>query len=396
MFCKFSLQKERMNTASEIVVKFRERFPGEPTLIKANGRINLIGEHTDYNNGFVLPGAVDKHIFFAMRPNGGRTTNFYAADIDESFSFSLDDFGPGKTLWANYLMGIFQQMQKDGHELGGIDCVFGGTLPIGSGMSSSAAMECGMGFGLKTLFDLPYERMELALLGQRSSHQFVGVPCGIMDQFTSMMGKKDHLVLLDCRSLEYEYYPADLPGYELVLLNSKVSHDLADGAYAKRVAQCKEGVEILRKHYPEVESLRDVQPAMLKRHQAEFDPVVYKRCKYVVEEGVRVKQVCELLEKNDAAAIGHLLFQTHQGLSKDYEVSCEEIDWLVDFATGHPAAIGARVMGGGFGGCTINLVRAEEVETFTAAALEAYHANFNVQGEAYVVGLDDGTEALSL
>lgn len=381
-----------MNTASAILTKFREKFTGEPTLIKANGRINLIGEHTDYNNGFVLPGAVDKHIFFAMRPNGSRATNFYAADIDESFSFSLDDFGPGETLWANYLMGIFQQMQNDGHRLGGIDCVFGGTLPIGSGMSSSAAMECGMGFGLKTLFDLPYERMELALLAQRSSHQFVGVPCGIMDQFTSMMGKDHHLVLLDCRSLEYEYYPADLPGYKLVLLNSKVSHDLADGAYGKRVAQCKEGVQILKKHYPEVESLRDVTPAMLRRHVAEFDPVVYRRCKYVVEEDVRVMQVCELLKKNEVEGIGQLLFQTHAGLRDDYEVSCKEIDWLVDFASKHPAAIGARVMGGGFGGCTINLVKEDQVAAFTEAALIAYKQETGVDGEAYTVGLDNGTE----
>jgi len=383
-----------MNTSAEVLQKFKERFPGEPTLIKANGRINLIGEHTDYNNGFVLPGAVDKHIYFAMRINDTQTTNLYAADIDESFSFSLDDFAPGDTLWANYLMGIVQQMQNDGHQLGGIDCVFGGTLPIGSGMSSSAAMECGMGFGLKTLFDLPYERMELALLAQHSSHQFVGVPCGIMDQFISMMGKDHQLVLLDCRSLEYEYYPADLPGYQLVLLNSKVSHDLASGAYGERVAQCKAGVEILRKHYPEVGSLRDVTPDMLQTHQSEFDPVVYRRCKYVVEEAIRVMQVCEMLKKNEVSGVGDLLFQTHAGLRDDYEVSCKEIDWLVDFAVKHPAAIGARVMGGGFGGCTINLVKEDQVDEYIAAALAAYKEETSVDGEAYMVGLDDGTEVI--
>lgn len=381
-----------MNTAADVLAKFREKFNGEPTLIKANGRINLIGEHTDYNNGFVLPGAVDKYIFFAMAPNGSRTTNFYAADIDDSLSFSLDGFRPGEKLWANYLMGIFQQMQKDGHRLGGIDCVFGGTLPIGSGMSSSAAMECGMGFGLKTLFNLPYQRLELALLAQRSSHQFVGVPCGIMDQFTSMMGKANQLVLLDCRSMEYRYFPADLPGYQLVLLNSKVSHDLADGAYARRVNECKTGAAILKKHYSEVESLRDANLEMLQKHKAEFDPVVYRRCKYVVEEKERVMQVCELLKENKAEEIGRLLLQTHAGLRDDYEVSCKEIDWLVDYAARQDAVAGARVMGGGFGGCTINLVKMKAVDSFKSEALAAYQKATGIEGEAYTVGLDSGTE----
>ena len=385
-----------MNEAKDILAKFKARFSDEPTLIKANGRINLIGEHTDYNNGFVLPGAVDKYIFFALTPNGTNITHLYAADIDEEHSFALDDFAPGKKLWANYLMGIFQQMQKDGHMLGGINCVFGGNLPIGSGMSSSAAMECGMAFSLKTIFNLPYERMELALLSQRSSHQFVGVPCGIMDQFTSMMGHDNQLVLLDCRSMEYEYYPADLPGHKLVLLNSKVSHDLASGEYAQRVEECKTGVEVLKKHYPEVESLRDATPEMVKKHEAEFDPLVYRRCKYVTEENERVMKVCQLLKENKVEEIGELLFQTHAGLRDDYQVSCKEIDWLVDFSEKHPASCGARVMGGGFGGCTINLVKEGEVERFTQQALAAYKEATGIDGEAYVVGLDAGTEVIEV
>lgn len=379
---------------SDIVEQYEARFKNPPILIRASGRINVIGEHTDYNDGFVLPAAVDKYIFFALAENGTRECNFYAANIEERFSFQLKDMQPGPSVWANHLMGVLQQFEKGGVALEGIDCVFGGNLPIGSGMSSSAALECGFALGVCALFSLEYNRKELALLAQRASHEFVGVPCGIMDQFASLMGREGQAIRLDCRSLNHEYIPLDLGDCELVLVDSKVKHNLGDSEYPKRVAECKAGVSVLRRHYPEISSLRDVTLDMLKLHRSELEDAIYRRCIYVVKENARLQEACRCLWKGELERLGALLLVTHEGLRDEYEVSCPEIDFLVDFASGYPGVLGARVMGGGFGGCTINLVRKDAKEKFLKETTKAYFRQYGIHCEYYFVHPVDGTDVI--
>ena len=278
--------------------------------------------------------------------------------------------------------------------LAGLDVVFGGNLPLGSGMSSSAALETGFATLVKRAFEVEIEKPDIARLAQRSSHQFVGVPCGIMDQFASLMGREKQLVLLDCRSLDYEYIPCDLGQYEIVLINSKISHDLSESAYEARVEECAEGVKVLQATYPEVQSLRDVSREMVLKHRDELGPIVFKRCLYVTSENERLLQVCDYLRKGQVEAVGPLLFETHAGLRDLYEVSCKEVDFLVDFAERHPAVIGSRIMGGGFGGCSINLVDRAQSHEFISAVSKAYHDTYHKMAEAYQVDIVDGTDLL--
>jgi galactokinase len=373
---------------------FRERFNKEPLIIGAPGRVNLIGEHTDYNNGFVLPGAVDKRIYVAMAPNGTTTVNVFASQFNESYSFSLDITGPQKG-WMNYLLGVTYHIQQQGKKVGGVDVVIDGDIPVGAGMSSSAALCSGYGFGLNELFQLGLSRMELAFIGQKTEHTFVGVKCGIMDQFASLHGKKGHVMKLDCRSLEYEYIPFDFPDYRIVLVNSMVSHSLAGSEYNVRRQQCEEGVAILQKHYPEITSLRDVAPAQLLQHQAELPPVVFDRCSYVVYEKERLLAGCDALKRNDLAAFGKLMFATHEGLSKKYSVSCTELDFLAECAQHITGVAGARMMGGGFGGCTINIVQADAVEVFVQKIQTAFRGLFKITPDVYVTQIEDGTKVLA-
>ncbi len=376
---------------SDIVEQFEQEFSSHPILVQACGRINIIGEHTDYNNGFVLPAAVDKYIYFAMAENGTGECHLHAANLKQQHSFSIQDIQPCDKLWANYLMGIMQQLQKEGVPLEGIDCVFGGNLPIGSGMSSSAALECGFAMGLNQLFRLEKRRVELAQLAQRSSHEFVGIPCGIMDQFASLLGRQGQAIKLDCRSLAYEYVPLALGDCELVLINSNVSHELASSAYSERVSECKEGVQVLQRHYGEVESLRDVTPDMLEEQREELREPVYRRCAYVIRENERLQEAAACLSDGRLERLGELLFETHAGLRDEYEVSCEEIDFLVDFSEGYEGVLGARVMGGGFGGCTINLVHKGRKEAFLSDAVKAYRKKFDIEAVSYAVNAVDGT-----
>ncbi len=374
---------------------FIQHFKTQPhLLVRACGRINLIGEHTDYNDGYVLPAAIDKHIYFAVAENHSSICRFYAADIQQFGEADLQHITKSDQLWLNYLRGILQQFQLAGKTLRGVDVAFGGDLPIGAGVSSSAALECGFAFALNTLFDGGFSRKELAQLAQRSSHQFLGIPCGIMDQFASVMGKANHFILLDCRSLEHRYIPADLGDYEIVLLNSNVHHELASSAYGERVAECKTGVIFLQKHDVNIQSLRDVTLPMLEAHQSEMSPVVFRRCKYVVTEHDRTLQACEYLQNGQIEALGQLLFSTHDGLRDDYEVSCTEIDFLVAFAKAFTGVAGARVMGGGFGGCTINLVRREAVQDFVKKAQSAYFQEFGIELGHLEVRIADGTEVV--
>ncbi|MFL5746270.1 MAG: galactokinase [Niastella sp.] len=373
---------------------FRERFNKEPLVIGAPGRVNLIGEHTDYNEGFVLPGAVDKRIYVAIAPNETNTVNVFASQFNESYSFSLDITGPQKG-WMNYLLGVSYHIQKQGKKIGGVDLVIDGDIPVGAGMSSSAALCSGYGFALNELFQLGLSRMELAFIGQKTEHTFVGVKCGIMDQFASLHGKKGHVMKLDCRSLEYEYIPFDFPAYKIVLVNSMVSHSLAGSEYNVRRQQCEEGVAILQKHYPEIKSLRDVEPAQLLQHQAELPPVVFDRCSFIVYEKERLLAGCDALKKNDLTTFGKLMFATHEGLSKKYSVSCTELDFLAECAQHITGVAGARMMGGGFGGCTINIVQADAVDVFTKKIQAAFNGLFKITPEVYVTQIEEGTNILS-
>ena len=373
---------------------FREKFNKEPLIIGAPGRVNLIGEHTDYNNGFVLPGAVDKRIYVAIAPNNTTTINVFANQFNESSSFSIENIEP-RTGWMNYLLGVTYHIQQKGKQISGVDVLIDGDIPVGAGMSSSAALCSAYGFALNELFQLGFSRMDLAFIGQKTEHTFVGVKCGIMDQFASLHGKQGHVMKLDCRSLEYEYIPFDFPGYKIVLVNSMVSHSLAGSEYNVRRQQCEEGVAILQKHYPGIDSLRDVEPAQLLQHKDELPAIVFDRCSYVVYEKERLLAGCESLKKNDLTAFGKYMYATHEGLSKKYSVSCTELDFLVERAQTIAGVTGARMMGGGFGGCTINIVQTEAVASFTQKIQEAFNGLFRKTPEVYVTQIEDGTKVLA-
>ncbi|MDX1940105.1 MAG: galactokinase [Saprospiraceae bacterium] len=396
-FQPFKEDNETMQQGNyeNIQAVFQEKFGRQARLmIRACGRINLIGEHTDYNDGYVLPAAIDKHLYFAIAENGTSTCHFWAEDIKESGEADLKNLSKGKQLWLNYLCGILQQFQLDGKDVCGVDVAFGGDLPIGAGVSSSAALECGFGWALNQLFDAGYSKPDIARVARHSSNQFMGIPSGIMDQFASIMGKANHFILLDCRSLEHLYIPADLGDYQIVLLNSNVHHELASSAYSDRVAECRAGVAILQKYYTGIKSLRDVDLTMLESHQDEVNPIVFRRCKYVINEHNRTLKACEYLQNGQIEALGQLLFATHEGLRDDYEVSCVEIDFLVDIAKDFKGVAGARVMGGGFGGCTINLVKQDLVSDFVEKAKSAYYKKFKIELEHLKVNISDGTDVL--
>jgi galactokinase len=373
---------------------FREKFNREPLIIGAPGRVNLIGEHTDYNEGFVLPGAVDKRIYVALAKNGTDTVHVFASQFGESYSFPVTNTQPREG-WMNYLLGVTYHIQQRGKQIEGVDVVIDGDIPVGAGMSSSAALCSGYGFGLNELFDLGLTRMELAFIGQKTEHTFVGVKCGIMDQFASLHGKKGHVMRLDCRSLEFEYIPFHFPDHKVVLVNSMVSHSLAGSEYNVRRQQCEEGVSILEKHYPGIKSLREVTPAQLLQHRHELSPVVFDRCHYVVHEKERLLAGCEALQHHDLTTFGNLMYATHEGLSKKYAVSCTELDFLAERAHSIPGVKGSRMMGGGFGGCTINIVEATAVDHFTELIQKSFTQLFKKTPDVYVTQIEDGVKVVS-
>ena len=377
----------------DIRKQFTQRFKKEPIIISAPGRVNLIGEHTDYNEGFVLPGAIDKRINIALARNETDFVNVFAQDFNDSFSFSLNDIKPSKG-WTTYILGVTHHIQQKGKKLHGVDVWIDGNVPVGGGMSSSAALCSGYGFALNELFHLGFSRLDLAYVGQLTEHTFAGVKVGIMDQFASLHGKKDHVIKLDCRSMEYEYIPFHFPDYKIVMVNSMVSHSLASSEYNVRRQQCEEGVGILKKSYPSIHSLRDVSPDQLEKHKSELPEVVYRRCKYVIEEKDRLLIGCEELRKGDLIAFGKLMYTTHQGLSKDYEVSCPELDFLAENAREIPQVAGTRMMGGGFGGCTINIVETGFIESFSKKIKDAYNKQFGKTPEVYITQIEDGVSVL--
>ncbi|MHA6248276.1 galactokinase [Pontibacter sp. CAU 1760] len=380
--------------ADILEAKFKDLFHSEPLLVRSPGRINLIGEHTDYNEGFVLPAAIDKQMVLAVAKNDTQTIRLFASDLDRSAEFSLEGLKPSAVSWANYILGVVDQLQKAGHKIGGFDCVFGGDIPMGSGLSSSAALECGAGYALIKLFDLEVDNTSLVRFAQQAEHTFAGVQCGIMDQFASVMGKEMHALRLDCRSLDFSYFPIQLQDYQLVLCDTQVKHSLASSAYNTRRSECETGVAAVQTLYPKVNSLRDVNLEMLQEAKAQLSEDVYKRCTYVIEENERLLSGCELLEKGDIKGFGEKMYGSHKGLSELYEVSCPELDFLVEATQENQHVVGARMMGGGFGGCTLNLVAKAQKDSFVQQMAAAYQATFGIDLKTYEVNVTDGTGLL--
>ncbi|WP_290089024.1 galactokinase [Paramuribaculum intestinale] len=370
---------------SKINKAFVEHFGGEGTLFVAPGRFNLIGEHTDYNGGFVFPGAIDKAIMAEIRPNGTDRVKLYSIDLDASAEFGLNEEDAPKEQWARYVFGVCREIIKRGGKVEGFDAVFSGNVPLGAGLSSSAALESCFAFALNDLFnDNKFDRMELARIGQSTEHNYCGVNCGIMDQFASCHGKKDNLMRLDCRSGEFEYFPFKLDGYKLVLVDSRVKHELVDSPYNKRRESC----ERVARHLG-VEILRDADMAMLEAAKGELSHEDYMRAKYVIEEKQRVLDVCDALLKGDYDTVGRCMYATHDGLSKDYEVSCEELDFLNDVAR-ECGVTGSRIMGGGFGGCTVNLVKDDLYDNFIATVKARFNEKYGHEPQIYPVIVSDG------
>lgn len=360
-------------TIDDVRSRFIKHFDGTTGSVYASpGRINLIGEHTDYNNGYVFPGAVEQGIIAEIKPNGTRKVRAYSIDLKDYTEFSLDDEQGPKASWARYIFGVCREMMALGVPVEGFNTAFAGDVPLGAGMSSSAALESTFAFGLNDLWgENKIDRMELARVGQRTEHKYIGVMCGIMDQAISCLGRKGSLLRLDCRSGEYEYFPWNPKGYQLVLVNSCVKHTLAGSPYNERRLQCEHVAEIIGQKHPEVKSLRDASIEMLEEVKGEITGDEYKRARYVIGEVERVLAVCDALKNDDYEMVGKMMYETHYGLSKEYEVSCEELDFLNDVAK-EAGVTGSRIMGGGFGGCTINLVAEELVDNFKKLAKEKF------------------------
>jgi len=382
-------------TIDDVRSRFIKHFDGTTGSVYASpGRINLIGEHTDYNNGYVFPGAVEQGMIAEIKPNGTRTVDAYSIDMKDRVQFSLDDEqGPSAT-WARYIYGVCREMMALGVPVEGFNTAFAGDVPLGAGMSSSAALESTYAFGLNDLFgDNKIDRMELARVGQRTEHKYIGVNCGIMDQAISCLGKAGNLMRMDCRSGEIEYFPWHPKGYQLVLVNSCVKHELKGSPYNERRLQCEHVAEIISKKHPEVKSLRDATMEMLDEVKDDITGAEYKRARYVIGEVVRVLAVCKALEADDYEKVGQMMYDTHYGLSKEYEVSCEELDFLNDVAK-EAGVTGSRIMGGGFGGCTINLVADELAANFKKVVVEKFEAKYGKKPIVIDVVIGDGARKL--
>ena len=374
--------------------KFQQRFGETPQVFRSPGRVNIIGEHTDYNNGFVLPAAIDKAVYVGISKRSDDQIFLYSEEFNEEHNTDLVTVMPTDKQWPNYILGVVDQLKKRGYEIHGFNLNIDGDVPVGAGLSSSAAVECSVAFALNEIFELGIEKEELAEIGQKAEHTFAKVMCGIMDQFASVFGKEDHVIKLDCQTLDYEYVPLKLEGYKLLLLNTNVKHSLASSEYNTRRAECAEGVELINNGGENVTTLREVTIDMLDRHVKPQNETVYRRCKYVVEENQRLLTACEALQNGDLETLGQKMYGSHDGLSKEYEVSCKELDFLVEAVRDNPAVLGARMMGGGFGGCTINIVKEEEIDTLVQQLTTQYKEAMGLELTSYVAQIENGSSAI--
>jgi len=377
-----------------IVSIFKDTFSNEPSLvINSPGRINLIGEHIDYNDGFVLPASIDKSILFAIAPNeASDICTLKAIDINQTFQFTLSNINHTKEKsWANYILGVINEMQKVGITLSPFNCVFGGNIPTGAGLSSSAAVECGIAFALNELFQLGLSRLQMVQFSKQAENNFVGVNCGIMDQFASSFGKENHVIKLDCLTLEYEYFPFNLTNYDIVLCDTGVKHSLGDSEYNTRRQECDTAIAILKEQFAEIKNYRDVRHSHIESLTNKVPLKTIDRVKFVVEEIARVGKATTLLSNHDLVGFGKLMYEAHDGLSNLYEVSCPELDFLNQVALESNIVFGSRMMGGGFGGCTINLLLKENTQSFIQKATEAYYSKYQLKLKTYIVDITNGT-----
>jgi len=380
----------------ELKKVFQQNFQTEPLIVRSPGRINIIGEHTDYNEGFVLPAAIDKAAYIAISLRDDDEIHLVAMDLNENFSVNLKDLKPvGDVSWPNYILGSAAQFLKRGIQLPGFNAVLTSDVPMGAGLSSSAAVECATVFALNELLQTDIDRLTMVSMAQKAEHEYAGVMCGIMDQFASMMGKKDYVIKLDCRSLEYEYVPFKLEGFKVLLLNTSVKHSLASSEYNTRRKECETAVEWVKQNVEGINSLRNVSEEMLNKYVLPNDELIDKRSRYVVQEINRLLEGCNDLQRGDLAALGKKMFTTHEGLSEMYEVSCKELDWLVNKVKNNTNVIGSRMLGGGFGGCTINLVKETAIDELVANLKLAYEIEMELPLAYYVASIENGTELIS-
>ena len=372
---------------------FEKLFHTQPQYVFLSpGRINIIGEHVDYNDGFVLPAAINKYICFAISKNTNLECTIIAKDLNEDYKFDLNsDLKPVDKMWVNYILGVLHQLKEKGSKMQGFNIVFSSTIPMGAGLSSSAALECGIGYAMNTLFNLGLTKEEIAIIGQKSEHTFVGVNCGIMDQFASVFGKKNKVIKLDCNTLEYEYHNATFKKYSLLLLDSNVKHTHLTSGYNVRRQEVEQGLAIIKQHFPEVKTFRNCTKEMVSSVREKLGETIYKRCHFVVKEIQRVQDAVDAIENSDFYKLGELMTETHQGLSKEYEVSCDEIDFLVDAVSNDEKVLGSRMMGGGFGGCSINLVEKGSENHLIERISEQYRTAFGIELKAYKIKISKGT-----
>ena len=383
------------NIIKEIKDKFLQYFGKPDFIVRSPGRINLIGEHTDYNLGFVLPAAIDKAIYLAIQKRNDTEIHLVAGDLNETYQTRLDSILSNKKSWSDYVIGIVDQLVKKDFVLHGFNAVLIGDIPLGAGLSSSAAVECATIFALNTLFDLGLDRKSMVQISQNAENEFVGVQCGIMDQFASMFGKKDQVIQLDCRSLDYKYVPFNTSDISILLFDTGIKHSLASSEYNLRRQECEAGVKGIQKKYSGVQSLRDADIEMVNECLASGKQTIFLRCKYVVEEIQRLQDACNDLAQNSLVSFGKKMFETHEGLSKLYQVSCKEADALVDMVKNKDFVLGARMMGGGFGGCTINIIRKGNEKTLIDEVAEKYLSQFGKILKAYEVSIVDGTSLVT-
>ena len=375
---------------SALIQSFRHHFEAEPLVVFAPGRINLIGEHTDYQEGFVFPAAISQGIWVAIAKNNLEVSRAYSLDFDQEFSFELGSMSPKKGHWATYLMGVCTLLQQAGYPLENFDLVLGGDIPTGAGVSSSAALSVAIGMGISEVFSFQIPKKNLALYAQKAEHLYAGVNCGIMDPYASAFGVQNHALLLDCRSVTHQEIPVHLGEYSLLLVNSKVSHSLANSAYNQRRAACEESVVILQKSFPEIRTLRDFEESDLTKIKQLLPEALFPKAKHVISECARVQQAAEALQSGNLLQMGKLLQASHESLRDDFEVSCSELDFLELQAKSTAGVLGARMMGGGFGGCLLTLLKTNEISNFKTTLQERYQNAFQLTPDFIDVSLGEG------